>query len=98
MGTSTQDDVRQLMAAAAHAHHAVYGGPNEGWPRWYAEWMYGRLCELLQSEPSVDLVEEWLVRADARYTADEPEGSWPRHYAQWFLDWDSERAASPQGS
>ncbi len=90
MDDAKYDDLRHLMVAAAHAHHAVYGGPNESWPRWYAEWMYGQLLELLDSQPSVDRVEEWLVKADARYTAEQPEGSWPRHYATWFAEWDAE--------
>ena len=86
MDDSRPDDLRHLMAAAAHAHHAVYGGPNEHWARWYAEWMYGQLLEILASSPSVDTVTEWLTRADARYTAEQPEGSWPRRYAAWFLE------------
>lgn len=82
-------DLRHLFGAAARAHHAVYGGPNDGWPRWYAEWMYGQLLEILDSDPSVDTVQTWLVDADARYTAEQPEGSWPGHYATWFLEWDA---------
>ena len=88
MDVDRLQDLRRLMVAAAGAHHAVYGGPNENWARWYAEWMYARLLELLESEPSVDQVEEWLIRADARFTAEQPEGSWPRHYAAWFLEWE----------
>jgi hypothetical protein len=85
-------DIRHLMGAAARAHHAVYGGPNPNWARWYAEWMYGQLLEILESEPSVDTVEQWLTAADEKYRADEPEGSWPGHYAIWFAEWDDEAA------
>lgn len=87
MDDATSDNLRHLLAGAARAHHAVYGGPNDQWPRWYAEWMYGQLLELLDTEPSVEQVEEWLKRADARYTAEQPEGSWPRHYTKWILEW-----------
>jgi hypothetical protein len=80
-------DLRHLMKATAQAHHAVYGGPNEGWPRWYAEWMYGQLLDLLDDDPSVDQLEQWLRQADARYTAEGPEGTWPGHYARWILEW-----------
>ena len=92
--TQQHTDLRHLFGSAARAHHAVYGGPNEGWPRWYAEWMYGQLLELLDSEPSVDEVEAWMVALDARYTDEKPGGSWPSHYADWTLIWDAERTRS----
>ena len=85
-------ELRHLFGAAARAHHAVYGGPNPGWPRWYAEWMYGELLKILEWDPSVDTVVEWLIEADRKYTEEEPEGSWPSHYADWFLDWDAAAA------
>jgi hypothetical protein len=89
-----QTDLRHLFGAAGRAHHAVYGGPNPGWARWYAEWMYGRLLPLLESDPSVDTVEAWLIRADERIRTEEPEGSWPGHYADWFIEWDRSAAHS----
>jgi hypothetical protein len=45
---------------------------------------------MLDSQPSVDTVEQWLTTADERYRAEEPEGSWPGHYATWFVEWDTE--------
>ena len=86
--TDTHTDLRHLLVAAAHAHHAVYGGPSDTWARWYAEWIYGQLLEIIDSRPSVDTVESWLIDADARYTDLAPEGSWPGHYAEWILEWD----------
>lgn len=88
--SDTHRDLRHLMGAAGRGHHAVYGGPNEQWARWYAEWMYGELLRLLTSDPSVDQVEAWLVEADRRYREEEPEGSWPSAYADWFLEWDAQ--------
>ena len=85
-----ESKLRHLFGAAGRAHHAVYGGPNAGWARWYAEWMYGELLRLLDSKPSVDQVESWLVRADQRFNAETPEGTWPGHYATWFLKWDGD--------
>ncbi len=87
-GHPRQNDLRHLFGAAGRAHHAVYGGPNPGWARWYAEWMYGQLLPLLESDPSVDTVEAWLVLADERIRSETLEGSWPGHYAGWFLEWD----------
>ena len=90
--TQQHTDLRHLYGAAARAHHAVYGGPNPGWPRWYAEWMYGQMLELLDSDPSVDELEAWMVSLDARYTDEHPKGSWPSHYADWTLTWDADRS------
>lgn len=87
--SDTHRDLRHLMGAAARGHHAVYGGPNARWPRWYAEWMYAELLGILESDPSVDQVEAWLVEADRRFTEEQPEGSWPSNYADWFLEWDA---------
>jgi hypothetical protein len=81
--------LRHLLVAAGHAHHAVYGGPNVNWARWYAEWMYSQLLPLLPVEPTVDRVQEWLIRADERYTSGTFEQSWPHLYAGWILEWDS---------
>ena len=85
-----QNELRHLMGAAGRAHHAVYGGPNPGWSRWYAEWMYGQLLELTESDPSVDTVQAWLEEADRRYREEEPAGSWPGHYATWIIEWDAD--------
>jgi len=54
--------------------------------------MYGQLLPLLESNPSVDTVEAWLIRADERIRTEEPEGSWPGKYANWFLEWDGAEA------
>jgi hypothetical protein len=88
---SQRTDLRHLFGSTARAHHAVYGGPNPGWPRWYAEWMYGQMLVLLDSDPNVDELEAWLIVLDARYSDEQPEGSWPGHYADWTITWDTER-------
>jgi hypothetical protein len=85
-------DLRHLLGATGRAHHAVYGGPNPGWARWYAEHMYGEALRLLDSAPSVDTLEGWLDDADARFRSEEPEGSWPGCYAAWILEWDDSAA------
>jgi len=54
--------------------------------------MYGQILELLDSDPTVDELEAWMVDLDARYTDEHPEGSWPSHYADWTLTWDSENS------
>ena len=84
-------DLRHLFGSAARAHHAVYGGPNPGWPRWYAEWMYGQMLVLLDLDPTVDELEAWLVELDARYSDEQSGGSWPSHYADWTITWDADR-------
>ena len=83
-----QRELRHLLASTGRAHHAVYGGPNAGWARWYAEHMYGESLRFFGSNPSIDVLESWMVRADELYRLEEPEGSWPEPYATWLLEWD----------
>ena len=85
-----QHELRHLLGSTGRAHHAVYGGPNAGWARWYAEHMYGQSLRLLESGPTVDTLETWLIRADERYRIEEPDGSWPGHYAARLIEWDEE--------
>jgi hypothetical protein len=53
--------------------------------------MYGQMLVLLDSDPTVDELEAWLVVIDARYSDEQPEGSWPGHYADWTITWDTDR-------
>lgn len=87
---SRERDLRHLLGSTGRAHHAVYGGPSAGWARWYAEHMYGQSLSLLASDPSVDVLEAWMIRADERYRSEEPEGSWPGFYATWLIEWDAD--------
>ena len=87
---SRQHELRHLLGSTGRAHHAVYGGPNPGWARWYAEHAYGQSLRLLASDPSVDTLEAWLIRADERYRGEESDGSWPGSYAAWLIEWDGE--------
>lgn len=87
---SRHHELRHLLNSTGRAHHAVYGGPNAGWARWYAEHMYGQALRLLESDPSVGTLESWLIRADPRCRLEEPVGSWPGFYATWLLEWDAD--------
>ena len=89
---SDQHELRHLLASTGRAHHAVFGGPSSGWARWYAEHMYGQSLRLLESDPSVDTLEAWLIRADERYRSEGSDGSWPGSYASWLLEWDDAAA------
>ena len=86
-----EDDERvialgRLLASAGRAHHAEFGGPNDGWPEWYAAQVHPAIHEYVDSEPSVDEVAEWLREADVRHRAGAPDERWPRYYARVILE------------
>ena len=85
--TERHRDLRRLLAAAARAHHEATGGPNAEWAIWYAEYLHADIGPLIGGARSVDVIAEWLVRADEQYTTEGPDGSWPGQYATWFLEW-----------
>ncbi|MEX0863978.1 MAG: hypothetical protein WD269_03785 [Acidimicrobiia bacterium] len=75
-----------VLVETARAHHAATGGPNPRWAEWYANNAIHELNRLLDSEMTVDELTDWLIEADRRYTAEQPDKSWPRAYATWLLE------------
>lgn len=76
----------RLFGAAANAHHEATGGSNPAWPQWYAEFLDGRIDDVLGFSPGADKIAEWLTWADERYRADAPDSPWPYYYAELILD------------
>jgi hypothetical protein len=84
-----QDQVRQLgrlLGAAGRAHHAEFGGPNPGWPEWYAAFVHPHIAEHVGFQPTVDEVAEWLRQADESHRNEAPDDPWPPFYARWILE------------
>lgn len=77
----------RLLGAAGRAHHEAFGGPNSGWPEWYAEFLVANgIAEHVGFDPTIEQVADWLREADARHRADAPEDRWPPYYADYILD------------
>lgn len=76
----------RLLGAAGRAHHAEFGGPNDGWPEWYAAFIQPDMATHVGFEPTVEQVAGWLREADAAHRAEAPESPWPPFYARWILD------------
>lgn len=76
----------KLLRTAARAHHAEFGGPNPGWPEWYAEFMHSGIGAFVGFEPSVEELADWLRQADELHRAQAPEDRWPPFYAKWILE------------
>jgi len=87
--TDAHRDLRHLLVGAAKAHHAVHPGPSDTWANWYGEHIYFGVQPLTVSEPSLETLEGWLIEAEARSAAEQPDGEWPDHYATWILYWDA---------
>jgi hypothetical protein len=84
-----QDNVSRLkglLVSAARAHHAEFGGPNPGWPEWYAAYIHPEIGTHVGFEPSVEQVAGWLRQADELYRAEARDESWPSFYARWILE------------
>lgn len=84
-----EDRVRQLsrlLGRAGRAHHAEFGGPNPGWPEWYAAQVHPEIAVHLGHEPRVQELAEWLREADERHRREAPDESWPQFYARLFLE------------
>ena len=84
-----QDKVRQLarlLGSAGRAHHAEFGGPNPGWPEWYAAHVHPDIAEHVGFEPTVDQVADWLREADERHRLEAPDDPWPQFYATHILE------------
>jgi len=82
----TVRELSRLLGAAGRAHHQAVGGPNPGWPEWYASQVHPEIARYVGFEPTVDQVAEWLREAEARHREDAPEDRWPAYYARWILE------------
>jgi hypothetical protein len=78
--------LRHLLAATAQAHHEATGGPNTKWAQWYAERLEGHIDEFVGFSPSVDEITGWLLDADRRQRAEDPDGRWTAFYARMFVE------------
>ncbi len=47
---NTVDRLDGLLRSAARVHHAEFGGPNPGWPEWYAAYI----------QPEIEPIADWL--------------------------------------
>ncbi len=79
--------LRALLAETAHAHHEATGGVNNAWADWYADYMSGRLGDIIGFEPDVTMTSAWLTAADERHKTEEPDVRyWPTLYARYILE------------
>lgn len=76
----------RLLGAAGRAHHAEFGGPNPGWPEWYAAHVHSQIAEHVGFEPSPEELADWLREADERHRSEAPDAGWPQFYAELILD------------
>lgn len=76
----------RLLGRAGRAHHAEFGGPNPGWPEWYAEHIHPEVSAHLGHEPTVHELADWLREADERHLRQASDEPWPQFYARLFLE------------
>jgi hypothetical protein len=76
----------RLLAGTARAHHEATGGINSDWARWYAQHLSEEIDEFVGFSPAVETIQEWLVEADERHRAADPDGHWPSFYARYIIE------------
>ena len=86
VGSEHFDEIVGYLVATAKTHHAVTGGVNPEWARWYAEHLIDDLSSVLSSEIEIDELADWLAEADDRYRSDPQTSSWPKAYAAWLIE------------
>ena len=80
------DRLDKLLRSAARAHHAEFGGPNPGWPEWYAEFIHPEIGGIVGFEPTIEQVADWLRDVDELQRTEAPNDFWPPFYARWILE------------
>ncbi len=77
------NDLARLLGAAGRAHHEIFGGPNPGWPEWYAEFLINNGLESrIGFQPELDQVVGWLKEADEKHRVEASDERWPSYYAE----------------
>ena len=79
------EELKELLASVARAHHEATGGVNAAWAEWYAEHLQSAIGPAIGADPSVPQLAEWLSAADVEYRSEERDMSWPRYYAHFIL-------------
>ena len=86
------EELTRLLAGAGRAHHEAVGGPNPGWPEWYAQHLLDHgIADHLGFEPTLSQLADWLQRADEKHRAEAPESPWPPYYAELIEEFLEER-------
>ncbi len=81
-------DLARLLGAAGRAHHEVFGGPNPGWPKWYASFLIDHDLESrIGFKPDLDRVVGWLNAAHEEHRAQASSERWPDYYAYIIFAW-----------
>lgn len=81
-------DLTRLLGAAGRAHHEAFGGPNAGWPEWYAAFLIDNDLESrVGFKLELDQVVGWLKEADEKHRAEASEERWPAYYADLIFSW-----------
>jgi hypothetical protein len=81
-------DLTRLLGSAGRAHHEAFGGPNPEWPEWYATFLVDNgISTHVGFDPDVEVVADWLCRADEQHRSEASEERWPPYYAALIFDW-----------
>jgi hypothetical protein len=83
------DELANLLNETAEAHHKAFAateGEDPDWPIWYADYLLGKMRQMLKAKFTKSELIYLLVSADKRNGIIAPGAYWPRFYAKSLVN------------
>lgn len=84
-----QEKVASLFIDTNEGHHKAFmktKGVDPEWPLWYADYLYGKLGELLHAEFTKSEIIYLLLMLEKKRTLEASGSNWPKYYAKILVD------------
>jgi NAD(P)H-hydrate epimerase len=82
------DELANLLNETAEAHHKAFAateGEDPDWPIWYADYLLGKMRQMLKATFAKSELVYLLVSADKENGSVTPGAYWPRFYAKFII-------------
>jgi hypothetical protein len=82
------DELANLLNETAEAHHKAFAateGEDPDWPLWYADYLLGKMSQMLKATFTKSELVYLLVSADKENGSVAPGAYWPRFYAKFII-------------
>ncbi|MGI9585954.1 MAG: hypothetical protein ACR2N7_10235 [Acidimicrobiia bacterium] len=78
----------ELLVETGQRHHQAFAetdGADPEWPMWYADYLYGRIDQYVDTQPTKSEIIQCLVSASEAHEATDVDEGWPSFYANYIL-------------